>query len=86
MTPEELGQIQSRVEAGTTTPDDLRRLLAEVERLRNILSDIAAIAVDYDGAVTVPGLQGVIDEIGWMARGGWTGEPVYWSEGAGRGR
>lgn len=82
---EKFRQIQLRVQAGTVTPDDLRRLLVETERLRNILSDIADVAVDYDGAVTVEGLRETIDGIAWMARGGVVGEAVYWSEGAGRG-
>ena len=82
LSPEEFREIQRRVRAGTATLDDLRRLFAEVERLRNILSDIAAIAADYDGMTTVQGLCSVIDDLAWMARSVVNGDPVYVSEGA----
>ena len=80
--PEEFGQIRLRVQAGAATPDDLRQLCAEVERLRNVLSDIAAVAVGYDGMTTVQGLCSVIDDLAWMARSAVNGDPVYASEGA----
>lgn len=62
--------------------EDVPRLLAEVKRLRNVLSDIADIAVDYDGMSTIQGLCSVIDELAWMARSAVNGDPVYVSEGA----
>ena len=62
--------------------EDVPRLLAEVERLRNIMSDIAAIAADHDGMTTVQGLCSVIDDLAWLARSAVNGDPVYVSEGA----